>query len=74
MKRKRAYLSAGGSELQIVDVSTPARPRPVAQYRDPKGKVGVWGLTLDADRVYLAYVTAVIPFAGTWAGVKAMGR
>ena len=74
VKTKRAYLSAGGSELQIVDVSTPSQPRLAGQYRDAKGKVGVWGLTLGPDRVYLAYVTAVIPFAGTWAGVKAVGR
>lgn len=73
-KKKLAYLSAGGSELQVIDVSNPARLRLASEYRTPKGKQGVWGLTISADRVYLTYITAIIPFQGTWAGIKAVER
>lgn len=73
-KRKLAYLSAGGSELQVIDVSTPATPRLAARFGEPGNKRGVWGLTISADRVYLAYVTALIPFQGKWAGIKAVSR
>lgn len=73
-KKKLAYLSAGGSELQVVDVSDPARPKLAAAYRHSAGKAGVWGLTKTAKDVYLAYITAFIPFQSTWAGIKAIER
>ncbi len=73
-KKKLAYLSAGGSELQVVDISDPTRLRLSASYAGSKSKQGVWGLTISPDRVYLAYITAVIPFQGTWAGIKALER
>lgn len=69
-----AYLSAGGSELQVIDIADAAHPRQVASYGRREDKVGVWGLTISADRVYLAYITAVIPFQGTWSGIKAVQR
>ncbi len=73
-KKKHVYLSAGDSELQVVDVSVPARPKLAARYGEVKNKLGVWGLTISEDRVFLAYVTALIPFQGTWAGIKAVER
>ncbi|MBI2808020.1 MAG: hypothetical protein HYX68_23800 [Planctomycetes bacterium] len=73
-KRKRAYLSAGDSELQVIDISNPVKPRLAESYGQPKNKHGVWGVAISSNRVYLAYITAVIPFRGTWAGVKALKR
>jgi hypothetical protein len=73
-RKKLAYLSAGASELQVVDVSTPARPRLAASYREPGADRGVWGLAATKDRVYLGYITSLIPFKGTWAGIKAVER
>jgi len=73
-KKKLAYLSAGGSGLQVIDIADPARPKLTAAYGAPKSKLGVWGVTMTSDRVYLAYVTAIIPFQGTWAGIKAVER
>ena len=38
------YLSAGDSELQIVDVSEPRQPRLIDNYGAPKNGLGAWGL------------------------------
>jgi hypothetical protein len=73
-KKKLAYLSAGDSELQVVDVSKPAQPRLAAKFGEVKDKRAVWGLAMSSDRVYLTYMTALIPFHATWAGVKAVER
>lgn len=73
-RHKLVYLSAGGSGLQIVDVSNPARPAAHASFGEPKDKLGVWGLTMSDEQIYLAYITAVVPFRGTWAGIKAVRR
>ena len=72
--KKLVYMSAGDSDLQVVDVSDPAHPRLAARYGSVKDKLGVWGLTMCGDRVYLAYVTAFIPFQSIWAGIKAVKR
>ena len=72
--RHLVYLSAGASELQVVNVADPASPRLAAQYRDAKKKQGAWGMTLAAEAVYLDYITAFIPFQGSWAGVRAVTR
>lgn len=73
-KRRLVYLSAGDSELLVVDVSERARPRLVARHGAPKDKLGAWGLTITPDYVYLAYITAAVPFHSTWAGIKAIKR
>ncbi len=73
-KRRLVYMSAGDSELLVVDVSDRAKPAVVARYGPPKDKLGAWGLTLASDQVYLAYITATVPFHGTWSGIKAVRR
>ncbi|MFN0175046.1 MAG: T9SS type A sorting domain-containing protein [Saprospiraceae bacterium] len=64
------FLASGQSELSVVDVSNPALPVLAGGYGSLDNGIGTWGMTLDDDRVYLAYITAFIPFASNWAGVK----
>ena len=73
-KRRLVYLSAGDSELLVVDVSERTRPRLAARYGEPRDRLGAWGLTVAGDFVYLAYITAAVPFHGTWSGIKAVKR
>lgn len=73
-KRRLVYLSAGDSELLVVDVADRTGPRLAARYGEPKDRLGAWGLTLAGDHVYLAYVTAAVPFHGTWSGIRAVRR
>ena len=69
--RRLLYLSGGDSELIVLDVAKPERPRLVAHYGEPKDKLGAWSLTLSPDRVYLAYITARVPDHGTGWGINA---
>jgi hypothetical protein len=71
-KQKLVFLSAGKSELQVVDVSAPTKPVLARHYATDKAERGAWGVTLADDVAYLTYVQAVIPFKGTWAGVVAV--
>lgn len=70
--RKQVWMSAGDSELQIVDVSRPAQPQLVAQYGAPRDQQGAWGVTLSGNRAYLTYINATVPFQGTWSGIRAV--
>lgn len=70
--KKQVWLSAGDSELQVVDVSKPTQPKLVARFGVPKDKQGAWGVTLSGNRAYLTYINAVVPFQGTWSGIKAI--
>jgi hypothetical protein len=68
------YLSAGDSELQVVDVSDPRHPVLAAEHGRPKDGRGTWGLALGDTAVYLADITALIPFHSTWSGLVAVAR
>jgi hypothetical protein len=72
LARGLAYLSAGASELVVVDVSDPARPVLRGQFEASGGDQGAWGLALAADETYLTYILSALPFRGTWAGVRAV--
>lgn len=74
IRRKLVYLSAGDSELQIVDVSQPSRPKLSGSYGKPRNKLGVWGLGITEKHVLLTYIRTVVPFQGTWPGIKAVKR
>jgi hypothetical protein len=56
------YLSAGDSELQVVDVSDPRQPRLIDQYGAPRNGLGAWGVGMSSETLYLTYVQALIPF------------
>lgn len=73
-RRQLVYLSAGDSELQVVAVSDPRRPRLVADYGQPKNGRGTWGVTLADDAAYLTYIEAIVPFRSTWSGIVAVTR
>ncbi|MEZ5163506.1 MAG: hypothetical protein R2688_07090 [Fimbriimonadaceae bacterium] len=69
---KRVYLSAGDSELQVIDVSDSRSPKLVDKFGMPKNKQGAWGIDVKNGVAYLTYIRATVPFQGTWAGLKAI--
>ncbi len=69
---RRVFLSAGDSELLVLDVADPRRPKPLPGYGEPKNNAGVWGLAARGDTVYLAYIKTIVPFRGEWAGIRAI--
>ena len=72
--KKLVYLSAGDSELLVVDVSNPAKPALAKSYGKAKNKLGVWGLTSNKQFIYLTYIRTPIPFHSNWAGIKALKK
>lgn len=66
------FLSAGGSELLVVDVSDPMQPRQVGQFGEEGNQLGVWGAEVHGSNVFLSYINAIIPFVGNWSGVKVL--
>ncbi len=70
--RKMLYLSAGDSELVTINVSNPKKPKRLPGYGKSKNSQGVWGLCSQGDTVYLGYIKTIIPFKGSWAGVRAV--
>lgn len=70
--RRLALLSAGASELVAVDVSNPANPQLRAQFEATGTDQGAWGVGDSPDETYITYITAVLPFRGTWAGIRAI--
>jgi hypothetical protein len=64
------YLSAGASELVAIDVSDPARPILAGQFKAPGTDQGAWGIAAAAEETYVTYITALLPFRGTWSGIR----
>ena len=71
-KKKLVHLSAGDSELITIDVSDPKNPKRRGGYGEPKNKQGVWGLCASRGTIYLGYIRTIIPFRGSWAGIRAI--
>ena len=73
-RTKEVFMSAGDSELQVVDVSNPRRPRLKSKFGRPKNGQGVWGASVTDEMIYLTYIKTFIPFRGGWSGIKAVPR
>lgn len=70
--RHTIWISAGGAELLAVNVSDPSNPAIVATLGNRENGRGTYGLGADADAIFLAYITTIVPFSGTWSGVTAV--
>ncbi len=73
-KELAAYLSAGDSELLVVDVSDPAHPQLLKKFGEPKNERGSWGITATEDAIIASYITSQIPFRGRWSGIMSIAR
>lgn len=71
-RSKSIYVSAGDSELVVLDVNDPRSPQVRAHYGKPKDKAGAWGITLSNGIAYVTYIRAFIPFHSTYSGIKAL--
>jgi len=64
------FLSAGRSEMVIVDVSDSSNPVLVSTYGNVNNQKGVWGISLKGNKAHLLYITSVVPFVSTFAGIR----
>ncbi len=71
---KDVFLASGKSEMNVVNVTDPTSPDSCTKYSTAGGNVGVWGVALYQDQVYLCYIYVPlgIPFFSNWSGVKAL--
>ncbi|RMA58505.1 LVIVD repeat-containing protein [Ulvibacter antarcticus] len=64
------FLSSGGSEMVVMDVANPANAFLVSTYGDRHNNQGAWGIELHNDKIYLLYITAIVPFPSNFAGIR----
>ena len=57
---KDVILSAGDSEIVIIDVSDPYAPRLKSSFGEPQNGAGTWGVTVSRNTAYLSYVRTPI--------------
>jgi hypothetical protein len=69
---QRLFVSAGDSELIVLDVKNPLEPRVCAHYGDIKDNAGAWGVTYNGGTAYLSCIKAFIPFRSIFSGIKAL--
>lgn len=68
---RRAYLSAGDSEMVVVDVADKTSPTTIFTLGEPRNGLGVWGMHITPRQSLLTYIRTPIPFKGTWSGIRA---
>lgn len=71
-KSGRIIMSAGDSELQVVDVSNPKAPVLAGTFGAPRNGNAAWGIGVSGNVAILTYIKAFIPFKGRWWGLKAI--
>lgn len=71
---KDVFLASGKSELNVVNVITPASPDSCTKYTTTGGNKGVWGVALYQDQLFVCYIYVPlgIPFFSNWSGFKTL--
>lgn len=71
--KKRLYVSAGKTDLAVLDVSDPAHPRLAGAFGAVDDTRATWGVSRRGDHLFLSYIcTLGIPFRADWAGVRVL--
>lgn len=66
------FLSSGKSDLQVVDISNPAKPVFKTEYGGVNNRMGTWGVSVSDKNIYLTYICSFVPFYSNWTGVKVL--
>lgn len=64
------FVSSGKSEIIVVDVSDPAKPLVKSRYGALNNDEGVWGVDLKDGKLYILYITVIIPFTSNFSGIR----
>lgn len=67
------FMSAGKSDMMVVNVNNPAAPDSCSQFGLKTDSVGTWGLGRYKNQIYLAYISTwplFTPFRSEWSGIK----
>lgn len=71
-RSNRVFMSSGGSEITLIDVSNPNDCTFISSYGDRSNNQATWGLTVDDNKIYATYITAIVPFPGMWRGIRSI--
>ena len=69
-QQKVVFMSAGASDLRIIDVSDPSNPDSCGGYGAFTDTLGAYGATVSGDKIFLSYIIAFIPYVSVWSGIK----
>ena len=72
-EKELVFLSAGDSELVVVDVSDPMDLQQIGQLGMAENLRAAWGASIFENRVVLSYINAVIPFVSFFNGEIFLG-
>ena len=71
-KGKLLTMSAGDSELLVFSLRNPKQPQLLTSYGKPKNRNAAWSAKAGSNKIYIGYIKSLIPFRGTWSGIKAV--
>jgi hypothetical protein len=72
-EQDRLFVSAGDTELVVLDVSDPANPALEATHGAAADNRAAWGLDATGTHVYLAQIASpAVPFVSNWSGVSVL--
>lgn len=68
--KKLVFMSSGKSDMQVVNVSNPAKPKHAGEFGGVNNNIGTWGVSRLNSTLYLTYICSLVPFSSNWTGVK----
>lgn len=73
-EQDRLFVSAGDTELAVLDISNPEAPILEATYGEADDGRAAWGLDATGSRVYLGEIASPgVPYFSNWSGVVVLG-
>ncbi len=69
-KNNLLFISTGKSDLSVISVADPSRPRLCGGFGGVYNGMGTWGVSRYGTNLYLSYTCAMIPFPSNWTGIR----
>ncbi|MFI5135051.1 MAG: LVIVD repeat-containing protein, partial [Chitinophagales bacterium] len=67
-QQKVVFMSAGASDLRIIDVSDPSNPDSCGGFGTFTDTLGAYAATVSGNKIFLSYIFTLIPYVSVWSG------
>ncbi len=67
---KTVFMSGGQTEIMAMNVADPYNPDSCEMFGTHTNNLGTWGISKYQDKLFAAYIWAVIPFSSNFSGIK----